>query len=338
MEKKQFCPGVATLLVLACLLWGAPVSGFDGMPFSTRSQNPFVAVYGLPAAETAGVIPSGQSLLRAVIDVASNYIVEYASRETVIQDGEVWRLNLAYRYGLRGGMEVGIEIPYFIHTGGFLDGVINTWHNATGLPDGGRGKTGNDQLNYAYTRNGEVLINTNDSTAGIGDIRITGAYQLYGDNRYKGRMLALHAGLKLPTGNSGDLTGSDAVDISVSLAARDTTLSLNTGLSFYGSCGLLFPGSGDLLNGQQRQWVGFGAMGMGWQMLDWVTPKIQIDWHSPFYRDSQLSAIDAWSAQLALGGTFHLSANTAVDVAIVEDIAVDTAPDVLFHVALKKRY
>jgi len=297
-----------------------------------------VAIYGLPPAEPAHVLPSGRSSIQVGVDAASNYVVEVEAAEAVIQDGENWRVHLTCRYGVTDRMEVGIEIPYVIHTGGFLDGPVNTWHDITGLPDGGRKNTANNRINTTYIKDGRVLINMEESSAGIGDIRVFGGLRLLGSEGDQGRSLTLRAGLKLPTGNPDDLTGSGAADLHVGVAVMDTTLSPDTGISFFGNAGILFAGGGDLIRDQQRSLVGFGSLGVGWRITDRFTPKIQVDWHSPFHQDSALSTVDAWSAQLVLGGTLSISEKSQLDMAIVEDIAVDTAPDVLFHIALGTRF
>ncbi len=66
--------------------------------------------------------------------------------------------------------------------------------------------------------------------------------------------------------------------------------------------------------------------------------KIQLDWHSPFYINSDLKEINNWSAQIAVGGSILLPYNTLLDLAVVEDIIVNTAPDVVFHLGLRKQF
>jgi hypothetical protein len=66
--------------------------------------------------------------------------------------------------------------------------------------------------------------------------------------------------------------------------------------------------------------------------------KLQVDGHSSFYRDSNLDQIDSPSAQLAMGGTVHFSQVDTIDLCVTEDIVVDTASDVVFHVAWNHRF
>ena len=62
--------------------------------------------------------------------------------------------------------------------------------------------------------------------------------------------------------------------------------------------------------------------------------KLQLDAHSAFY-DSGLTELGSDAAQLIIGGALRLSDTWVLDLAVSEDIAVDTAPDVVFHIGIK---
>lgn len=95
---------------------------------------------------------------------------------------------------------------------------------------------------------------------------------------------------------------------------------------------------GDILPEQQRNHVGFGSLGAGWNPLSWLAFKVQMDAHPPFYGDSSLKALSANAAQLLIGGTLGLSERTTLDIAVSEDIATTTSPDVAFHFNLSTRF
>jgi hypothetical protein len=95
---------------------------------------------------------------------------------------------------------------------------------------------------------------------------------------------------------------------------------------------------GKVLQDQQRNFVGFGSLGAGWSPFRWIALKIQTDAHTSFYQDSELRELNAASAQLIVGGTLAFSDRTTLDIGVVEDIIVKTAPDVVFHFALGHRF
>jgi hypothetical protein len=96
--------------------------------------------------------------------------------------------------------------------------------------------------------------------------------------------------------------------------------------------------NGDVLPEQQRHEVGFGSIGAGWSPLKWLALKVQLDAHTPFYKDSELRELSQNAVQLLIGGTLALSERTTLEIAVSEDIATLTSPDVVFHFDLGIRF
>ena len=94
---------------------------------------------------------------------------------------------------------------------------------------------------------------------------------------------------------------------------------------------------GDVLADQQNRAVAFGTLGGGWRPLNRLALKAQVDGHTSGYRDSDLPELSD-SLQLVIGGSLGLTETLTLDLAIVEDIAVATAPDIVFHLALRQSF
>lgn len=330
----QLLAGIVIFALAAAASPAADETSFPE-PLTTRNQHPLIAAFGLPAATGAAMLPAGNTRIQLDVDTANSFVFETADGEYLAWDGETTRATLRLSHGIGNGAEVGLSIPVVAHSGGVLDGMIDGWHDTFGLPTGGREHRPNHQLLYRYIHDGRTRIDAADRTTGLGDLRIAAAYQLL--KRADRSSLALHTALKFPTGKSADLTGSGGMDLSAHLAGayRPLTKALP---SLYGTGGLLWAGTGDLLPDQQRHVVFFGTVGIEWRPILGFTPKLQVDWHSPFFRDSLLKTVDSWSAQLVLGGTLPLSDTTFLDAALSEDIAVDTAPDIALHLSLRRRF
>ena len=134
------------------------------------------------------------------------------------------------------------------------------------------------------------------------------------------------------------LYGSGSTDISLSIAASDDySFPLGHGTVF-GSAGLMAMTRGKILPEQQRDHVFFGRIGMGWNPLEWIAFKIQMDAHTPFFKDSILTPLPTNAAQMLIGGTLAPWGQTTLDIAISEDIVIQTSPDVVFHFALTTRF
>jgi hypothetical protein len=307
-------------------------------PFSTRNQSPHIAIFGIPHAERASGLDPGTSEFRMIFNAANSFTADMDHTESIFFDGETYRSDLILTRGISKGFSMGIAVPFISHSGGFLDPVINLWHEATGLPNGGRDDFEDDRLRYRYTRSDHRFVDVDETESGLGDIRVFMSMQLekvLGNDR---RSVAVHTGLKIPTGDPDHLTGSGAADLSLSLAVADHSFWQDHRLTIFGSGGLLISGKGQVLESLREPLVGFGSIGIGWKPFKRLAPKIQLDWHSPLYENSTLKQIDAWSAQLVLGGTVWVSEKTQIDLGIVEDVIVNTSPDVVFHFAFRSLF
>lgn len=324
----------ALALGLWLLTGAAPAAALTVTPFQTFNQSPLVQIYGLPAPGRAGVLAPGRAALGLTTSIASNFVEAGTSHESLILDGETYRFDLRLRYGLPGNFEVGADLPVVTEQGGFLDSFIEGWHNFFHLPQGGRDQAPEGRLLYRYVRNGKEEINVDKAASGIGDVRLEGSWQFCGTPEGSRRQATLHAGLKLPTGDSASLLGSGSTDLALWVTA-DNVWPLSRGnVALYGSAGTLFLTKGDVLPQIQRNVVGFGSLGAGWSPLSRLAFKLQVDGHTPFYRDSALNELDGASLQLTVGGTVGIARSLDLDLGVTEDVVVNTSPDVVFHIAL----
>ncbi len=318
------------------LFIAGPLPAVEIIPFQTQNQSPLVQIYGLPFLGTSSVLPARKGDLGLVADLANNYVQDSNGREKVLLDGESTRITLAGRYGIGRGIEFGMEIPYVVWGGGFLDGFIDWYHQSFGFPEGGREQAPRNRLLIRYERDNIERLRMDSSSSGLGDLRLTGGVQLY---RGEGKgALALRVSLKLPTGDSDHLLGSGSTDLALwAIGSADRRLAIGHG-TLFGAAGVMAMTDGNVLVGQQRNWVGFGSIGAGWAPLSWLAFKIQANGHTPFYRDSELRELAISSVQLVMGGTLAFSEKMTLDIGISEDVIIYTSPDVVFHLALRRKF
>jgi hypothetical protein len=319
------------LLALAPVITSQTWAAAADAPFVIDNRNPFVQVYGLPAAQSAQIIAFEQIDVGLQIDIANNFTEGNKGTELILIDGETHRANIQFRYGFNDTIELGVDIPYLSHDSGGLDSVIEDWHELWSLPDGERPQFPRDQLQFSYQKEGESLSSVTQSNNGIGDVSLSMAYQLSASPT---RQWALRGAIKLPTGDADDLHGSKSMDISLGVNVSDQGLLDNYNISLHGSAGILRMESGEVLDQLREDWVAYGSTTLSWQANHILSLKLQLDAHSAFY-DSQLTELGDDSLQLIMGGGVRLSEKWLLDLAISEDIAVNTAPDVVFHIGVK---
>jgi hypothetical protein len=134
-----------------------------------------------------------------------------------ILDGETLRAAIEARFGLAPRLEVGLEIPLLSHGGGFLDSLIDGYHERLDLPDGGRTAFARDRFRAGYVGDGESFF-FDHAPGGVrlGDLAISARLGLApGRGRWPGVTGALT--LKLPTGDADRLHGSGSADYAASI-------------------------------------------------------------------------------------------------------------------------
>lgn len=297
-------------------------------PIATGNRNPFVAIQGLPPARGAGLAATGTTRLTLHADAANTSIVEDrdGARRTVI-DGETHRLELDLRHAPGDGWEIGLTLPLLRHGGGFLDRPIEEWHDLFRLPNGNRDRLPSDRLLFSQRVSEGSGFRLDNAGGGFGDLQLAASRRL-------GESLALRGVLKLPTGDSERLTGSGAAALAASL---HTDGRLGDTLRWHASGGLLVNGDGDVLPEHRENLLAFGSATLAWQVTDNLALKTQLDAHTAAYRNTG-RPLDRGSLQLSVGAAFALSPQWAVEFGFSEDIAVETAPDIVFHAGLRHRF
>ena len=246
-------------------------------PFRTRNLSPLVSVFGLPAWESGLV--AGEKEFSIVSEVANHYRLGGKGTEELVLDGETWRTSLFYRSSLGDKWVVGLELPFYQNSGGFLDDVVDAWHSFFRLPDGNRNLRMEDQLRYLYKDNGVTRYFLDNRSRGIGDVQVSFSRHLFGEGG-----LVFKGTLKLPSGDPDILTGSGGTDLSFSVFQKNSAVLVGIPTGLYWGAGFMMIDDSDLFTNRHEDWVAFGTLGAGWPVLQNFGLKVQFDSHSKFYR------------------------------------------------------
>ncbi len=190
---------------------------------------------------------------------------EFRVSGPIDEDAEVFRPLLVYGLGLRDGSELFFELPLILRGGGFLDPLIEWWHDhVIREHDPIRASTAQGRSHIEFPGGGPY-----GSAAGIGDVTVGMAREVAG--RVIGRLSA-----KLPTGNPSMLTGSGGLDFG---AAVDWRLDIDARWTLDLNAGLVFQGDPSELGGA-RSSVYSSAISLTWEMnsrdawtLQWNTEQ-----------------------------------------------------------------
>jgi hypothetical protein len=301
-------------------------------PFQIREQNPLTLVYGLPLpGETPTQEKAERFDISLLYTVSNTTNIQRSNNDLLVIDGETTVVDLIYRQTLSETLDFSIHLPWISHGGGFLDGFIEGFHDTFGLPNGERSQVEDDQLLFRFVRQGEEILDIDQSQSGIGDLRLGLDYRV-SPVMFDG--MSLHAMLKLPTGDSDHLTGSGAADLSLWISGEKR---FSTAWEFSAHAGVIFVGEGDLLADLQRSQVLFVNSALQWQFLPSIQLLAQLDCHSAFYDHPDIDLLGS-STMLTFGGRYQLTPQHSIDLALAEDIEVGSSPDVQFHLGWHYRH
>lgn len=321
---------------LICLCGSPAYSSADREPiFHTGSYNPFTQIFGRPDFFGGSTLSAGQWEARTVFTITSHTEPAGSGVEALELDGESYRLGLTIARGIGNRLEIGGTAALLHTSGGFLDGIVEDWHDVVGASNAQRDARARNQLNFRYDRAGERPFALEDTNTGIGDLQLYARYQLL-DTATTRRRLALHSGVKLPTGSASHLRGSGAADYSVGLGFSDPVTLAAANMTFSAHAGMLFLGDGDALKEFQENQVPFGGVQIGMRFGKRFDLMAQVQAAGSYY-DSRLSTLGDTTVQLSLGANVRFpSSGWNLSFGIVEDAFSDMMPDFALYSALTR--
>ena len=333
----------------------------------TSNRNPFANIQALPGQSRFAITPNNAIALDFKLEMASLSSQNLSSTqvnsdladaapnsELLIIDGEIYHSEISLSYGINSRSDISITLPYIAHTSGFADTAIETWHDWFGLPNGNRNLQPRNALLHEYRVNGESLIAIDRDTQGIGDLKIRYRRLLNvnalprDSNRINSHAIRseLKLDAKLATGNTNELNGSGAVNLSASLGFSQQAVPGLASLSWSGHIGTSWLEQTGLLHEQKKTSVTFASIAANWHTAKNTAIVLQIDAHTPLY-NSTTRELGRNSTQLVIGlnrkinqhrqshsGAYPAAA-TLLQFYFTEDLSVTTSPDIGFGFAIR---
>lgn len=295
-----------------------------------RDQNPLLAGFGLPAPMPTGLRDSPARSWNSRLDLSwgSTALIQQSGSEILLVDAETREARLTLQAPISRRFSFQLQLPYRYTGGGSLDGFIDSWHDAFGLPEGARSGLPSDDINITYVRDRYRQLSLTSSVSGLADVQASLGYDLVAS---KDSGLTAWLDVKLPTGDADELTGSGATDVSFILAGERR---LDDSWSAFAQAAVTRLGEGDLLAYKQRSVVWSGLAGLSGRVWRGLSLKAQIDAHTAAF-DSDLDFLKE-AIVLTVGGDYRFASGWRVDVGVSEDIAVEQSPDVVFLFGVKR--
>lgn len=316
--------------LLFCLCSFVGLSQTDIKPFFSHNQGPLVHSFGLPNVEGGKIIEKNKVSISSIFNLSSTSTNALTQNEIVYFDGEMARLDINAKYGITKRFELGFNLPFVNHSEGFMDSSIDKFHDALGLSGGARGLTEQNNMLYTYSQDGVSLFYIDENSFGIGDISFEVGFKILESKKHA---MALRAYLKLNNADKRKLLGSGTTDFSFQFSGQSTGLGPRPAYFFY-SMGYLRVGKGSLLDEMQNRNLVFGSIGLAVKATSCLVPKMQFDYHSKFYKNSNTQELGNYGLQFLLGSDFILNEKMILTAGFSEDIKINASPDFVLHIGL----
>ena len=320
------CQGLALVLIA-----GASAQAHSSEPLYAKNLSPVSGLFGLPSQRSAFTTGSGSFATAVHSSVANHYVEHSNSAESLIIDGETLRFALEARLGIAENWDIQVEIPWLDHSGGNLDSTIDNWHDFFGMSDGGRPDVDQDRLDYRYRAPGASFA-FEDDASGLGDITVSLNHQFF---RTQNSSAGLALGYKFGSAKEQDFLGSGSDDIFLTLRFSGDHLA-GLPLTWHGQVGYLRAGDAYILGSRAEKDLWFVGLSLDWGFSESLSLLAQVDAHAAPVK-SNLTALGDDPVLFSLGLRWQFARDWSADLNFIEDIRVETAPDITFQASLRYR-
>jgi Protein of unknown function (DUF3187) len=191
-------------------------------PIPVRNFQPIQLIFLNLPFERARVQPHGHFELHLETAESNEIATNQGDVEATLKF-ETNRTVLGGSVGVGHDLEIGLDVPIISRFGGFLDPFIDSVEDLFGNFNPERTLFPNNSFGgFQVQRGGVTLFDGKDQSFNLGDIWMSGKYQLW--QREGWPLVSLRPAIKFPTGRAGGVYGSGKPDFGLGLAAEQQFL------------------------------------------------------------------------------------------------------------------
>jgi hypothetical protein len=321
--------GRLLLLVLCVLLWDPPVNADQG-PLQVKNRFPLHLLFLTPRPTSPELPPAGEWRAAGALDYSAVFF-QHESREwDFLIDLEMTTFNLAVTRGVLPRVALSFDLAVVNMSGGFLDGFLESYHNALGVPNYGRESRPKDKFAYRVERHGQAWLQGESHAWQVADSVLSVLIGLPAPGGLPNISNAMITAVKLPLGDAQRGTGSGGWDFGLFWTAAYTSASW----SFY-----LMPGAA-LISDPRNIAPEVAArnsyslfVGAAFDYDDRWRWLVQLNGFTSPIQRTGIGELDRGAIELAIGFHYRLNPRWQIEFAFCEDLT-RAAPDFTIHLGL----
>jgi hypothetical protein len=213
---------------------------------------------------------------------------------------------------------------------GFMDGFLNSYHDAFGFPDYGRSRRPDNKFLYEVRKNGQLILRGESGRIGIGDAKLSVKKRIVkGDPA-----ISIRGDIEFPTGDAESGYGNGSFDEGITILIDKQLSSI---FKSYLNFGIVFPGDFkgyDKVGFKEFMHSGAALEAMVWKDISFIGQVVIQG--SPFPQTG-IAEVDRTAVLLSLGGRYH-AGNNSVEFSLTEDPNTAGAPDITFNFTFKRNF
>lgn len=247
-------------------------------------------------------------------------------------DGQVVRTAVRLHRGLGHGLEISVMVPAIDVSGGFTDGVVETFHDLFSLDQEGRKGVPRDEYDLFLLGQGSDVFLAAAPGTQIGDVVLSLKRVLV--SVPAARSLALAATVKLPTGDDESLASSGSTDLGLELLGSWCWPTR----CMHSSLGYVFAGSSDRLGTDSQGLFSLGAAFEQRLSTAWSITVQGFYWQS-YLEDLAFRPLAEESIQLSAALTLRVGESSELSGGFSENsLSFKNSADAVWYVGWRRRF
>lgn len=294
-------------------------------PIPSRAQHPLALTVMSFRPRRAVTQPEGTFGFQGSIAYSTIEEVQTAGGDDIAFDGELLQATFLGRYGIGERADLEVELPFLYSSAGFLDSFVEAFHEAFGLPDGGRDLQEDDQYRMELSANGSDLYQLDEGQFGLMDIPVFLTGNVSREDAH-GPGVALRFGIELPTGSESDGFGNGGFDFGGAIVVEKSLARWT-----------LTAGADYTVPAQPDAWEHSGAYSLspvyGWELgteYRWsnaVSLLAQLEWTSRRTNSFEQEEIAREIFDLGVGLAWDVGGSSRLTLTFHDDLVSATGPD-----------
>jgi Protein of unknown function (DUF3187) len=303
-------------------------------PIAIRNQFPPALFLLIPTPEVARVLERGRFEFESNVSYSGVFNKEVEGTSVLFMDFEALRWTLKARWGIWDRLDADLEIPFLRFSSGFLGSVIQAYHDAFGLPQGGRDQVPNNEFHYEASVGGKpkpLYPIPKPGRFAISDVVLNARYRIFQEDGDRPGMV-LKASIKLPTGNNAGGFGSGHLDYGGFLLI-ERNWSRFTG---YGNMGVVIPGPvAGADPSLETQPFAIGVVSGEYRFTDWFSMVLQLDANTRPYASAPFRLLRRHALEIGGGFRFKAGDHGVLEIGFVDGFG--SVPDFTASLGMKWR-